>query len=319
MVGKTRKAPYFSWPIENAFPDCRFSFELFPPRDPKSEDELWQTIRRLEPMAPDFVSVTYGAGGGTQDVTLSTVSRLVEDTQLDAAAHLTCVGAGRAEVDDVARRFWQAGIRHIVALRGDPPRGSGSFSPHPQGYARAAELVQGLKNLADFEISVAAYPETHPEAASLDADIENLKRKVDAGADRALTQFFFDPEVYLRFRDKAAAAGIDCPIVPGILPVTNFGRTVEFAEKCGASIPRWFAALFEDVQQDPETRNLVAAVAAAELCRQLQGEGVEAFHFYTLNRADITLTLCRMLRAPYRKASRARTAAEKDDRRAQAF
>jgi methylenetetrahydrofolate reductase (NADPH) len=312
MSGRSRKAPYFSWPIENAFPDCRYSFEFFPPRDRKCEAELWQTIRRLEPMSPDFVSVTYGAGGSTQDVTLSTVSRLVAETKLDAAAHLTCVGASRAEVDDVARSFWQAGIRHIVALRGDPPRGSGSFTPHPQGYARAAELVQGLKNLADFEVSVAAYPEGHPEAASLDADVENLKRKVDAGADRALTQFFFDPDCYLRFRDKAAAAGIDCPIVPGILPVTNFGRTVEFAEKCGASIPKWFAALFEDAQQDPATRNLIAAVAAAELCRQLQGEGVENFHFYTLNRADITLTLCRMLRAPFRKSAGAKATVNQD-------
>ena len=303
MSVRSRKAPYFSWPIENAFPECRFSFEFFPPREAKAEQDLWQTIRKLEPVAPEFVSVTYGAGGSTQEATLSTVSRLLEETDLSAAAHLTCVGTSRREMDEIALRFWQSGVRHIVALRGDPPRGSGAFTPHPQGYARASELVAGLKNLADFEISVAAYPEGHPEASSLEADIDNLKRKVDAGADRALTQFFFDADCFLRFRDKAAAAGVTCPIVPGILPVTNYQRAVEFAGQCGASIPKWFAALFEGAQQDPETRNLVAAVAAAELCRQLQAEGVDAFHFYTLNRADITLTLCRMLRAPFRKGT----------------
>jgi len=271
------------------------SFEFFPPSTEKMERGLWAAIKRLEPLGPRFVSVTYGAGGSTRDRTHATVQRILSDTSLIPAAHLTCVGASRAEVDDVARRYWDAGIRHIVALRGDPPDGDGDYLPHPDGYRYAADLVTGLKRIADFEISVAAYPETHPEAVSPRADLDNLKRKLDAGATRAITQYFFNGDDYLRFVDRVSAAGIDVPIVPGILPVTNFAQVARFSRRCGSSVPTWMADLFEGLDDDPETRKLIAATVAAEQCRLLQANGVTEFHFYTLNRADLTYAICHML------------------------
>ena len=277
--------------------DLALSFEFFPPKTPAMEERLWAAIGRLEPLAPRFVSVTYGAGGGTRERTHAVVGRILRETSLEPAAHLTCVEATRAEIDRIARDYWDLGVRHLVALRGDPP-GGGRYQAHPGGYAYAADLVAGLKRVADFEISVAAYPEVHPEALGATADLDNLKRKLDAGASRAITQFFFDPECYLRFLDRARAAGIAAPIVPGILPITNFARTLEIAKNCGASVPPWLVSLFAEIHDDPDTRNLVAAVAAAEQCRQLQAQGVEAFHFYTLNRADLTAAICRMLQTP---------------------
>jgi methylenetetrahydrofolate reductase (NADPH) len=239
--------------------------------------------------------VTYGAGGSTRERTHATVRRLIAETGLRPAAHLTCVGASRGEVDDVARAYWDAGVRHIVALRGDPPADSGGYTPHPQGYANAAELVAGLKRVADFEISVAAYPEVHPEARSAEQDLDNLKRKIDAGATRAITQFFFYNDVYLRFLDRAEAAGIHAPIVPGIIPVTNFVQIQRMAKMCGTSIPGWMAGLFEGLEEDAETRKLIAAMIAAEQCRALAAAGVRDFHFYTLNRAELTFAICHTL------------------------
>ena len=271
------------------------SFEFFPPKTAEMEAKLWATVKRLEPLGPRFVSVTYGAGGTTRERTHATVCRIRGETALEPAAHLTCVGASRGEIDEVARQYWDAGIRHIVALRGDPPNGAAGYEPHPQGYRWASELVAGLKRVADFEISVAAFPETHPEAASGAADLDNLKRKIDAGANRAITQFFFDVEVYLRFVERVRAAGIHVPIVPGILPVTNFAQVKKFATLCGAAVPAWMGAQFEDLDDDPETRRLVAASIAAEQCRLLQANGVNEFHFYTLNRADLTVAICHML------------------------
>ena len=273
----------------------QISFEFFPPKTPEMEEKLWQTVERLAPLGPRFVSVTYGAGGSTRARTHATVRRIRQETALDPAAHLTCVGASRAEIDEIARGYWQAGVRHVVALRGDPPAEAGGYRPHPEGYAQAADLVAGLLRVAPFEVSVAAYPETHPEAASAAADLDNLKRKLDAGARRAITQFFFEAEVYLRFRDRAARAGITVPIVPGILPVTNFAQVRKFAALCGASLPPWMARLFDGLDDDPDTRRLVAASIAAEQCRRLQAEGVEEFHFYTLNRADLIVAICHMI------------------------
>ena len=270
------------------------SFEFFPPKNAEMEERLWQTVRRLESLGPRFVSVTYGAGGSTRERTHATVRRIREETRLEPAAHLTCVGASRAEIDEVARLYWQAGVRHLVALRGDPPAG-GRNAPHPEGYAYAADLVAGLLRAAPFEVSVAAYPETHPEAASADADLANLKRKIDEGAKRAITQFFFEPETFLRFRDRARAHGIDVPIVPGILPVTNFAQVQKFAAQCGARVPPFMIELFDGLDDDPETRRLVAASVAAEQCRRLQADGVDEFHFYTLNRAELIVAICRMI------------------------
>lgn len=259
------------------------------------EAALWSTVERLAPLGPRFVSVTYGAGGATRDRTHATVTRIERDTGLRAAAHLTCVAATRAEVDAVARRYWDAGIRHIVALRGDPPKDAGRYRPHPDGYAFAADLVDGLRRVADFEISVAAYPEVHPEARNAAADMDNLKRKLDAGATRAITQYFFEVETYLRYLDRVRAAGIDVPVVPGILPVTNFAQVKRFSAMCGATVPVWMADLFEGLDEDPETRKLVAASIAAEQCRALQAAGVDEFHFYTLNRANLTYAIARIL------------------------
>ncbi len=270
------------------------SFEFFPPRTEALETQLWACIRRLAPLRPRFVSVTYGASGSTQARTHDTVTRILAETALTPAAHLTCVGASRAEVDAVARRYWDAGVRHIVALRGDAPPGA-AYAPHPEGYAFAADLVAGLRAIAPFEISVAAYPETHPAAASPDADLDNLKRKLDAGASRAITQYFFDTEVYLRFLDRAHAAGITAPIVPGIMPVSNFVQAAKFSAACGTSVPSWLARLFEGTEEDPEIRRMVAAVVAAEQVRLLQANGVDEFHFYTLNRPDLTYAIAHIL------------------------
>ncbi len=284
-------------PAPAGAPVPRLSFEFFPPKTEKLEEQLWACIRRLEPLAPRFVSVTYGAGGSTQERTHATVARLVSDTTLTPAAHLTCVGATREEVDAVARRYWEAGVRHIVALRGDPPAGAARYEPHPGGYAQAEDLVRGLRRIADFEISVGAYPEVHPAALSADADLDFLKRKIDAGATRAITQYFFDAEVYLRFLDRCLAKGITVPIVPGIMPVTNFASVQRFSAMCGASVPDWMGHQFEGLDDDAETRRMVAAVVAAEQVRLLQANGVDEFHFYTLNRPDLTYAIAHILGA----------------------
>jgi methylenetetrahydrofolate reductase (NADPH) len=275
--------------------DISVSFEFFPPRTEKMEATLWESVATLAPLAPRFVSVTYGAGGSTRERTHATVERIQRETGLDAAAHLTCVEASRAEIDDVARGYWEAGIRHIVALRGDPPEPGRPFAAHPEGYANAAELVAGLKKVAPFEISVAAYPECHPDSPNKAADLDNLWRKIDAGADRAITQFFFSPDCFFRFRDQAAQMGIDAEIVPGILPVSNVAQTRKFAAQCGAGIPPWMDRLFEGLDNLPAARQLVAATIAAELCGRLYEGGVRHFHFYTLNRAELAYAICHLL------------------------
>lgn len=275
--------------------DIEVSFEFFPPKNDKMEQALWESIQTLEPLHPRFVSVTYGAGGSTRERTHATVARILEETALTPAAHLTCVGASRNEIDDIARGYWELGVRNIVALRGDPPEPGTKFQPHEQGYRDAAELVAGLKRVAPFDISVAAYPEVHPDSASRKFDIENLKRKVEAGADRAITQFFFSAECFFRFRDDAAAAGIDVEIVPGILPVSNVATTRRFASLCGATIPNWLNNLFEGLDDLPAARQLIAATVAAELCGQLYAGGVRHFHFYTLNRAELSYAICHLL------------------------
>jgi methylenetetrahydrofolate reductase (NADPH) len=276
------------------------SFEFFPPKTAEMEQKLWQVIERLAPLGPRFVSVTYGAGGSTRERTHSTVRRIRLETSLEPAAHLTCVGASRDEIDEIVHDYWATGIRHLVALRGDPPANSGPYMPHPQGYAYAADLVTGIRRIADFEISVAAYPETHPQAPSSSADIDNLKRKIDAGATRAITQYFFEAEVFLSFRERAAKAGITVPIVPGIMPVSNFAQMARFSAGCGATVPTWLARTFDGLDQDPETRRMVATSVAIDLVRQLQAEGVTDFHFYTSNRAELPVAICHMLgvRAP---------------------
>jgi methylenetetrahydrofolate reductase (NADPH) len=274
---------------------ARVSFEFFPPKTEKMEAQLWDAIGTLAPLGPEFVSVTYGAGGSTRERTHATVARIQRETPLAAAAHLTCVEATRAEIDRVAEEYWAAGVRHVVALRGDMPEAGAKYAAHPGGYANAAELVAGLRRLHPFEISVAAYPEGHPESAHAQADIDNLKRKLDAGANRAITQFFFSPEAYLRFRDAAAGAGIGAEIVPGILPVSNVAQVRRFAGQCGAAIPGWMDRLFEGLDDRPAARQLVAATVAAEMCRKLYAEGVESFHFYTLNRAELAYAICHLL------------------------
>ncbi len=270
------------------------SFEFMPPKTEAMELQLWACIRRLEPLRPRFVSVTYGAGGSTQARTHATVTRIVRDTGLVPAAHLTCVGASRADVDAIAQSYWEAGVRHIVALRGDAPAGE-TYAPHPAGYPFATDLVAGLRRVAPFEISVAAYPEMHPQAASRMADLDNLKRKLDAGASRAITNFFFDTSVYLRFLDLCLAAGITAPIVPGIMPVTNLAGLRRMASMSGISIPDWLAHMFDGLDDDLETRRMVAAVVAAEQVRLLQANGVDEFHFYTLNRPDLTYAIAHIL------------------------
>ena len=272
------------------------SFEFFPPKTETMQEQLWAAIERLGPLGPEFVSVTYGAGGTTRERTHDTVLKIARETKMRSAAHLTCVAASCAEVDEVARLYWEEGITHIVALRGDPPEGNGAaYVPHPNGYAYAVDLVKGLKKIADFEISVAAYPEGHPEAKSLEADLDNLKRKIDAGATRAISQYFFEADTFLRFRDKALKSGIKVPILPGILPVLNFTQVLKFSQACGASMPGWLAERFSGLENDPETRKLVAAATAVELCDKLKDEGVTDFHFYTLNRADLVYAICHIL------------------------
>jgi methylenetetrahydrofolate reductase (NADPH) len=274
----------------------RVSFEFFPPKTEALETQLWESIRKLEQLEPSFVSVTYGAGGSTRDRTHRTVARIVEDTSMKPAAHLTCVAASRDEVNSVLRDYWDAGVRHVVALRGDPPGGAdASFEPHPQGYANAAELVEGARRIGDFEISVAVHPEKHPASPSWADEIDNFKRKLDAGATRGVSQFFFDADVFLAFRDRLAKAGVTAPVVPGIMPVTNYKGIAKMAAGCGASVPAWLTKLFDGLDDDPDTRRLVAAATTAELCARLASEGVEDFHFYTLNRADLTLAICRII------------------------
>ncbi len=273
----------------------RVSFEFFPPNSDEMAQKHWKTLQRLMPLQPSFVSVTYGAGGSTRERTHQLVSRIRKETDLEPAAHLTCVGASRDEIDTVADQYWQAGINHIVALRGDPPEGEQNFRPHENGYSGSVELIHGLKKLHDFDITVGCYPEIHPEASSSRADLDYLKRKMDAGATRAITQFFFDPSVYLRFLERARAHGITIPILPGILPVTSYNKIAQFSKQCGTQVPAWLTHLFEGLEDDASTRNHVAAMVAAEQCRQLQTNGVRDFHFYTLNRADLVYSVCHTL------------------------
>ena len=272
------------------------SFEFSPPATPEAEDALWKTIRRLEPLAPQFVSVTYGAGGSTRDRTHRTVERMLKETALTPAAHLTCVNASRDEVDEVIRAYWRAGVRHIVALRGDPPgQIGGVYTPRPDGYANATELTRGILAIAPFEISVGLYPQIHPESGSLKHDIDVIKAKVDAGATRAISQFFFDVDGFLRFAEAVRRAGVTIPVVPGVMPVTNFEGLKRMSERCGIEVPDWLANLFDGLDDDPATRRLVAASVATEMCARLEEEGFTDFHFYTLNRAELTVAICRVL------------------------
>lgn len=281
---------------EPGAPVPQLSFEFFPPRTEALEAQLWDCIARLAPLGPRFVSVTYGAGGSTRTRTHETLARLARETSLTPAAHLTCVGATREEVDEVARGYWAAGVRHIVALRGDPPPGA-AYEPHPGGYAYASDLVAGLRRIGDFDISVGAYPETHPTAPSPEADLDNLKRKLDAGATRAITQYFFETETYLRFLDRCLAAGITAPIVPGIMPVSNFAQAARFSAMCGTRVPAWLADLFAGAEENPELRRLLGAIVAAEQVRTLQANGIDEFHVYTLNRPDQALAIAHVLGA----------------------
>ena len=277
-------------------PELQISFEFFPPKTDAMEEKFWESINKLAPLKPRFVSVTYGAGGTTRERTLRMVRNITSDTGVPAAAHLTCVGASKGEIDDVVRGFAEAGVKSIVALRGDPPEGIGQpFTPHPQGYQNAADLVSGIRRLGDFDISVAAYPEKHPQSADWNADIDNLKRKIDAGANRAITQMFFRNSDYLRFADRARKAGVTAPIVPGIQPIHSFKQISGFAARCGASIPDWLAERFDGLESDPDTHALVAAAVAAEQVTELLDEGVTEFHFYTLNRSNLVLALARLL------------------------
>lgn len=275
--------------------DIEVSFEFFPPKNERMNETLWRSVETLAPLGPRFASVTYGAGGSTRERTHQQVVRIQKEANIPAAAHLTCVEATREQVDEVARHYWDEGIRHIVALRGDPPDGANKYTPHPGGYANAVELIAGLKKVADFEISVAAYPEVHPDSPDAQADIDNLKAKFDAGATRAITQFFFDPQCFFEFRDKAAAAGIAGEIVPGIMPVLSFAAVQRMSGLCGTAIPHWMEGLFDGLDDRPEARKLVSATIAAELCRRLYAGGVRQFHFYTLNRAELSYAICHML------------------------
>jgi methylenetetrahydrofolate reductase (NADPH) len=280
-------------------PDPIVSFEFFPPADEAMAQQLWQSVQRLAPLRPNFVSVTYGADGSTRERTHEFVQRVLRETDLRVAPHLTCVGASREEVLQIAHGYWQQGVRHLVALRGDAPAANlssdGRYQPHSQGFAYASDLVAGLRQAGDFEVTVAAYPEGHPESGGVDADLENLKRKVDAGADRAITQFFFDTDLFLRYRDRCAAAGIQANIVPGILPITRFPQLLRFASRCGASVPPWLHARFDGLDDDPDTRRMIAANVAIEQVQRLRQQGVEEFHFYTLNRAELAYAICHAL------------------------
>jgi methylenetetrahydrofolate reductase (NADPH) len=277
-------------------PRPNVSFEFSPPKTPEAEANLWEAIRRLEPLNPSFVSVTYGAGGSTRDRTHRTVLRMLKETRLRPAAHLTCVEAAREEVDEVIRDYWDAGVRHIVALRGDPPgQIGGRYTPRDDGYNNATELTRAIRAVGDFEVSVGLYPQVHPESPSIDHDIDVLKAKVDAGATRAITQFFFDIDGFLRFMDKVRKAGVTIPISPGVMPVTNFASLKKMAGPIGIALPAWLANLFEGLEKDPETRRLIAASIATEMCARLAEEGFADFHFYTLNRAELTYAICRVL------------------------
>ncbi|MEC8772413.1 MAG: methylenetetrahydrofolate reductase [NAD(P)H], partial [Pseudomonadota bacterium] len=283
-------------PLFSGLPgDIEVSFEFFPPKNEKMGETLWRSVETLAPLGPRFASVTYGAGGSTRERTHQQVVRIQNEANIPAAAHLTCVEATRDQVDEVARHYWDEGIRHIVALRGDAPDGQGTYRPHPDGYANAVELIAGLKRVADFEISVAAYPEVHPDSPDRQADLDNLKAKFDAGATRAITQFFFDPECFFDFRDRAAVAGIEGEIVPGIMPVLSFAAVQRMSGLCGTAIPDWMEGLFDGLDDRPEARQLVSATIAAELCRRLYAGGVRQFHFYTLNRAELSYAICHML------------------------
>lgn len=274
----------------------RVSFEFFPPKNAEMEATLWESVARLAPLQPAFVSVTYGAGGSTRERTHATVSRLVSEAGLQPAAHLTCVAATRDDIDSVVRAYWSAGVRHIVALRGDPTTGAGtSYEPHPEGYAYTADLIRGIKTIGDFEVSVSAYPERHPESRSIDEDIDILKQKVDAGATRAITQFFFENDFYFRFLDRVHAAGITIPIVPGILPVQNFKQAAAFAGRCGTHVPQWLADRFDGLEDDVATRKLIAAAVAAEQVLDLIDRGVTDLHFYTMNRSDLVFAICHLI------------------------
>jgi methylenetetrahydrofolate reductase (NADPH) len=289
--------------------DIVVSFEFFPPKTEKMEETLWSAISRLAPLRPEFVSVTYGAGGSTRERTHATVTRLLKETELKPAAHLTCVDATKDEVDAVAKSYWNEGVRHIVALRGDPVQGTGTqYEPHPGGYQNAADLVAGLKRIADFEISVAGYPERHPESLTAEADLDNLKAKVDAGADRIITQFGFDNTQFLRYLERARAAGIWVPISPGIVPIHNFKQVAGFAKRAGASVPSWLARRFEGLEDDSATTHLVAAAVATEQVMDLVDEGIKKFHFYTLNRADLVYAICHLLGLRSVKAANANAA-----------
>jgi methylenetetrahydrofolate reductase (NADPH) len=280
-------------------PDPAVSFEFFPPGDEAMAQQLWQSVQRLAPLCPSFVSVTYGADGSTRTRTHEFVQRVLAETDLRVAPHLTCVGATREEVLEIARGYWRLGVRHLVALRGDAPAASlsadGRYQPYPDGFPYASDLVQGLSDAGDFEISVAAYPEGHPETSGVDADLENLKRKVDAGARRAITQFFFDTDVFLRYRDRCAMAGIKANLVPGILPITRFPQLLRFAARCGASVPDWLRHRFDGLDDDPDTRRMIAANVAIEQVQRLRQHGVDEFHFYTLNRAELAYAICHTL------------------------
>ncbi len=275
--------------------ETKVSFEFFPPSTEAMEKTLWNSIKHLSVLEPRLVSVTYGADGSTRERTHAAVERIRKETQLTPAPHLTCIGASQGEIDDIAREYWDMGVRHLVALRGDPPKDVQRYTPYPGGYAYASDLVAGLKRIADFDIAVAAYPEIHPEADSAQADLDNLKRKLDAGASRAITQFFFDVDAYLGFRDRCAVAGIESTIVPGILPITRFPQLTRFAEQCGATVPGWLQDRFDGLEDDPDTRKLIAASVAIEQVRQLQNEGIDEFHFYTLNRSELTFAICHAL------------------------
>ena len=280
--------------------DIAVSFEFFPPKTPEMEESLWRSVKKLEPLSPRFVSVTYGAGGSTRERTHKTIKRILEETKLKPASHLTCVNATKEEIKTIAEDYWQMGVRHIVALRGDAPNGAGRYEPTPGGYAYGADLVKGLRDIADFEISVAAYPETHPEAISAEDDLDHLKRKCDAGATRAITQYFFDIDHYLRFKERCDKAGITIPIVPGILPIHQYSQMVKFSIMCGTSVPTWLTDLLQPLDNDPEIHRLIAILIAAEQCRLLAENGIQEFHFYTLNRAELTYAVCHLLgiRAP---------------------
>ena len=288
-----------SWmtqPPREAIARPKVSFEFFPPKSEDMEERLWASISRLEPMDPAFVSVTYGAGGSTRDRTHRTVHRIVKETGLKPAAHLTCVCATKDEINEVIKGYWDAGVRHIVALRGDPPEGIGeAYEPYPGGYINAADLAGGIKTIGDFEISVGCYPEKHPESPTWDYDLDLLKQKIDNGATRAITQFFFDPEIFFRYRERAVKAGIDIPIVPGIMLQPNFKGLKRMASMCGASIPSWMDELYDGLDEDVKTREMVTANIAANLCTELARGGVDQFHFYTLNRAELALSTCRLL------------------------